>query len=134
MADTSINKGLLLSIGVAFLVQAGGFVWWMSGLNSEVTRLASIQETAIPALTEEARKIGIAILNNAQAINAMQENEEAVRSLDVLAFKVDQLREEIKTLREVDREIMQQHEKIFDWMASNGRSASGGNPYSNDGY
>ena len=134
MADTSINKGLLLSIGVAFLVQAGGFVWWMSGLNSEVTRLASIQETSIPALTEEARKISIAILNNAQAINAMQENEEAVRSLDVLAFKVDQLREEIKTLREVDREIMQQHEKIFDWMASNGRSASGGNPYSNDGY
>ena len=129
MADTSINKGLLLSIGVAFLVQAGGFVWWMSGLNSEVTRLASIQETAIPALTEEARKIGIAILNN-----AMQENEEAVRSLDVLAFKVDQLREEIKTLREVDREIMQQHEKIFDWMASNGRSAGGGNPYSTDGY
>ena len=134
MADTSINKGLLLSIGVAFLVQAGGFVWWMSGLNSEVTRLASIQETAIPALTEEARNISIAILNNAQAINAMQENEEAVRSLDVLAFKVDQLREEIKTLREVDREIMQQHEKIFDWMASNGRGASGGNPYSNDGY
>ena len=132
--DTSINKGLLLSIGVAFLVQAGGFVWWMSGLNSEVTRLASIQETSIPALTEEARKIGIAILKNAQAINAMQENEEAVRSLDVLAFKVDQLREEIKTLREVDREIMQQHEKIFDWMASNGRSAGGGNPYSTDGY
>ena len=134
MADTSINKGLLLSIGVAFLVQAGGFVWWMSGLNSEVTRLASIQETAIPSLTEEARKIGIAILNNTQAINVMQENEEAVRSLDVLAFKVDQLREEIKTLREVDREIMQQHEKIFDWMASSGRSASGGNPYSTDGY
>ena len=132
--DTSINKGLLLSIGVAFLVQAGGFVWWMSGLNSEVTRLASIQEISIPALTEEARKISIAILNNAQAINAMQENEEAVRSLDVLAFKVDQLREEIKTLREVDREIMQQHEKIFEWMASNGRSASGGNPYDNDGY
>ncbi len=29
---------------------------------------------------------------------------------------------------------MQQHEKIFDWMASNGRSAGGGNPYDNDGY
>ena len=24
--DTSINKGLILSMGVAFLVQAGGFV------------------------------------------------------------------------------------------------------------
>ena len=59
--DTSINKGLLLTIGVAFLVQAGGFVWWMSGLNSEVTRLASIQGTAIPALEAEAQKCGIAI-------------------------------------------------------------------------
>jgi hypothetical protein len=133
-ADKSINKGLLLSIGVAFLVQAGGFVWWMSGLNSEVTRLASIQGTAIPALEAEAQKCGIAIHNNVQAIKDIRENEEAVSGLDVLAFKVDQLREEIKTLREVDREIMQQHEKIFDWMASNGRSAGGGNPYSTDGY
>ena len=66
--DTSINKGLLLTIGVAFLVQAGGFVWWMSGLNSEVTRLASIQGTAIPALEAEAQKCGIAIHNNIQAI------------------------------------------------------------------
>ena len=42
MADTSINKGLILSLGIAFLVQAAGFVWWMSGLNSEVQRLADI--------------------------------------------------------------------------------------------
>ena len=132
--DTSINKGLLLTIGVAFLVQAGGFVWWMSGLNSEVTRLASIQGTAIPALEAEAQKCGIAIHNNIQAIKDIQEHDLAISSLDVLGFKVDQLREEIGTLREVDREIMTQHEKIFDWMASNGRSASGGNPYDNDGY
>ena len=31
--DTSINKGLILSMGVAFLIQAGGFIWWMSGIQ-----------------------------------------------------------------------------------------------------
>tara|TARA_B100001013_G_C24420017_1_gene367430 strand:+ start:176 stop:589 length:414 start_codon:yes stop_codon:yes gene_type:complete len=135
MADTSINKGLILSLGVAFLVQAAGFVWWMSGLNSEVTRLASIQGTAIPALEAEAQKCGIAIHNNVQAIKEIQEHDQAISGLDVLSFKVDQLREEIAKLREVDREIMTQHEKIFDWMASNASGRSGGgNPYNSSGY
>tara|TARA_B100000745_G_C20131889_1_gene387878 strand:+ start:1001 stop:1438 length:438 start_codon:yes stop_codon:yes gene_type:complete len=133
--DTSINKGLLLTIGVAFLVQAGGFVWWMSGLNSEVTRLASIQGTAIPALEAEAQKCGIAIHNNVQAIKEIQEHDQAISGLDVLNFKVEQLRVEIATLREVNREIMTQHEKIFDWMAMNSSGRSGGgNPYNSPGY
>ena len=126
MADNSINKGLILSMAVAFLVQAGGFIWWMSGLNSEVTRLASIQGTAIPALEAEAQKCGIAIHNNVQAIKEIQEHDQAISGLDVLGFKVDQLREEIRTLREVDREIMKQHEKIFEWMAQNSSSRGSG--------
>ena len=129
MADTSINKGLILSLGVAFLVQAAGFVWWMSGLNSEVQRLASIQGQAIPALEAEAQKCGIAIHNNVQAIKEIQEHDQAISGLDVLNFKVEQLRVEIATLREVNREIMTQHEKIFDWMAMNSSGNSGGNPY-----
>ena len=131
MADTSINKGLILSMGVAFLVQAAGFVWWMSGLNSEVQRLASIQGQAIPALEAEAQKCGIAIHNNVQAIKEIQEHDQAISGLDVLNFKVEQLREEIATLREVNREIMTQHEKIFDWMSMNsgGNSSGGANPY-----
>ena len=129
-SDNSINKGLILSLGIAFLVQAAGFVWWMSGLNSEVTRLANIQGTAIPALEAEAQKCGIAIHNNVQAIKELQEHDLAISGLDVLGFKVDQLREEIAKLREVDREIMIQHEKIFDWMAQNSsRNSGGGNPY-----
>ena len=126
MADTSINKGLILSLGVAFLVQAAGFVWWMSGLNSEVQRLASIQGQAIPALEAEAQKCGIAIHNNVQAIKEIQEHDQAISGLDVLGFKVDQLREEIRTLREVDREIMIQHERIFEWMANNSSSRGSG--------
>ena len=131
MADTSINKGLILSLGVAFLVQAAGFVWWMSGLNSEVKRLADIQGVSIPALEAEAKLDGIAILNNEAAIKELQEHDKAISGLDVLGFKVEQLRDEIATLREVDREIMTQHEKIFDWMAMNsgGNSGGGSNPY-----
>ena len=133
MADTSINKGLILSLGVAFLVQAAGFVWWMSGLNSEVQRLATVQydamKIAIPSLQEEARKCGIAIHNNVQAIKEIQEHDQAISGLDVLGFKVDQLRDEIATLRDVDREIMTQHEKIFEWMTQQGRGGRTENPY-----
>ena len=131
MADTSINKGLILSLMVGFLVQAGGFVWWMSGLNSEVQRLADIQGSAIPALEAEAKLSGITIQNNEAAIKEIQEHDQAMSGLDVLTFKVEQLRDEIATLREVNREIMTQHEKIFDWMAMNsgGNSGGGSNPY-----
>ena len=129
--DTSINKGLILSMGVAFLIQAGGFIWWMSGLNSEVQRLASIQGISIPALEAEVKLDGIAIQNNEAAIKELQEHDQAISGLDVLTFKVEQLRDEIATLREVNREIMTQHEKIFDWMAMNsgGNSGGGSNPY-----
>ena len=129
--DTSINKGLILSMGVAFLIQAGGFIWWMSGLNSEVQRLSGIQGSAIPALEAEAKLDGITILNNEAAIKELQEHDKAISGLDVLGFKVEQLRVEIATLREVNREIMTQHEKIFDWMAMNsgGNSGGGSNPY-----
>ena len=129
--DTSINKGLILSMGVAFLIQAGGFIWWMSGLNSEVQRLADIQGVSIPALEAEVKLDGIAIQNNEAAIKELQEHDQAISGLDVLNFKVEQLRVEIATLREVNREIMTQHEKIFDWMAMNsgGNSGGGSNPY-----
>ena len=131
MADTSINKGLILSLLVGFLIQAGGFIWWMSGLNSEVQRLASIQGSAIPALEAEAKLGGITIQNNEAAIKELQEHDKAISGLDVLNFKVEQLRDEIATLREVNREIMTQHEKIFDWMSMNsgGNSGGGSNPY-----
>tara|TARA_B100000378_G_scaffold199792_1_gene163254 strand:+ start:68 stop:484 length:417 start_codon:yes stop_codon:yes gene_type:complete len=131
MADTSINKGLILSLLVGFLIQAGGFIWWMSGLNSEVQRLADIQGISIPALEAEAKLSGITIQNNEAAIKELQEHDQAISGLDVLNFKVEQLRVEIATLREVNREIMTQHEKIFDWMAMNsgGNSGGGSNPY-----
>jgi len=80
-------------------------------------------------LESEAQKCGIAIHNNEAAIKELQEHDQAISGLDVLEFKIDELRKEIASLREVDREIMMQHEKIFDWMAQSNPMQQKGNPY-----
>ena len=111
---------------ILFLVaQTSGAIWWASSLSSEVQRLSGIQGEAIPALEAEAQKCGIAIHNNQAAIKEIQEHDQAISGLDVLEFKIDELRKEISSLREVDREIMTQHEKIFDWMASSNQQQKG---------
>ena len=110
-----------------FLVaQTSGAIWWASSLSSEVERLSGIQGEAIPALEAEAQKCGIAIHNNQAAIKEIQEHDQAISGLDVLEFKIDELRKEISSLRQVDREIMTQHEKIFDWMASSNQQQQKG--------
>ena len=111
---------------ILFLVaQTSGAIWWASSLSAEVERLSGIQGLAIPALEAEAQKCGIAIHNNQAAIKEIQEHDQAISGLDVLEFKIDELRKEISSLREVDREIMTQHEKIFDWMASSNQQQKG---------
>jgi len=112
-----------------FIAQTCGAIWWASGLSSEVDRLAGIQGKAIPALEAEAQKCGLAIHANDEAIKELQEHDQAISGLDVLEFKIDELRKEIASLREVDREIMTQHEKIFDWMAQSSPMQQKGNPY-----
>ena len=114
---------------ILFLVaQTSGAIWWASSLSSEVERLSGIQGNAIPALEAEAQKCGIAIHNNQAAIKEIQEHDQAISGLDVLEFKIDELRKEISSLRQVDREIMTQHEKIFDWMASSNQQQQKGYP------
>ena len=112
-----------------FIAQTCGAIWWASGLSSEVDRLAGIQGQAIPALEAEAQKCGLAIHANDEAIKELQEHDQAISGLDVLEFKIDELRKEIASLREVDREIMTQHEKIFHWMAQSSPMQQKGNPY-----
>ena len=114
---------------ILFLVaQTSGAIWWASSLSSEVERLSGIQGAAIPALEEEAQKCGIAIHNNQAAIKEIQEHDQAISGLDVLEFKIDELRKEISSLRKVDQDIMTQHEKIFDWMASSNQQQKGNYP------
>ena len=120
----------VLTVLLFLIVQSATGIWWASNLSSEVERLAGIQGLSIPALEAEAQKCGIAIHNNEAAIKELQEHDKAISGLDVLEFKIDELRKEIASLREVDREIMTQHEKIFDWMAqSSPMQHKGGNPY-----
>ena len=121
----------VLTVALFLVAQSAAGIWWASNLSSEVERLAGIQGQAIPALEDEAQKCGIAIHNNEAAIKELQEHDQAISGLDVLEFKIDELRKEISSLREVDREIMTQHEKIFDWMAQSGPMQQKGeaNPY-----
>ena len=112
-----------------FIAQTGGAIWWASGLSSEVDRLAGIQNKAIPALEAEAVNCGKAIHDQGQQIERIKELTAETSGLDVLAFKVEELRKEIAGLRDVDKSIMIQHEKIFDWMASQGPVQQKGNPY-----
>ena len=115
---------------ILFLVaQTCAAIWWASGLSSEVDRLAGIQNQAIPALEAEAVKCGTAIHQQGQQIERIKELTSETSGLDVLAFKVEELRKEISGLRQVDKDIMTQHEKIFEWMANSSPMQQKGNPY-----
>ena len=115
---------------ILFLVaQTCAAIWWASGLSSEVDRLAGIQNQAIPALEAEAVKCGTAIHQQGQQIERIKELTAETSGLDVLSFKVEELRKEISGLREVDKDIMTQHEKIFEWMANSSPMQQKGNPY-----
>jgi hypothetical protein len=119
----------VLTVIIFLIAQSATGIWWASNLSSEVARLAGIQGDAIPALEAEAQKCGIAIHNNEAAIKELQEHDKAISGLDVLEFKIDELRKEIASLRAVDKDIMIQHERIFEWMANSSPAQQKGNPY-----
>ena len=123
----------LLGASIFVGAQTSAGIWWASGLSSEVERLAGIQGEAIPALEAEAVQCGKAIHDQGQQIERIKELTAETSGLDVLAFKVDELRrvtdKEIQALRKTDSEIMTQHEKIFEWMANSSPTQTKGNPY-----
>ena len=117
----------VITIGLFLLAQAIGGVIYLSKLSSEVERVANVQAASLPPLKEETQKCAVAIHDQGQQIDRIKELTAETSGLDVLAFKVEELRKEIVSLREVDREIMTQHEKIFDWMASSNPQQQKGN-------
>ena len=119
----------LLGAIIFVVAQTSAGIWWASGLSSEVERLAGIQGEVIPALEAEAVQCGKAIHDQGQQIERIKELTAETSGLDVLAFKVEELRKEISGLREVDKDIMTQHEKIFEWMANSSPMQQKGNPY-----
>ena len=115
------------------IAQTCAAIWWASSLSSEVDRLAGVQggqhTKQIEALEKDAQMCQIEIHNLQKLVADQSEIEEAVKGLDVLTFKVEELRKEISGLREVDKDIMTQHEKIFEWMANSSPMQQKGNPY-----
>ena len=106
----------VLTVALFLVAQAVGAVIFGAKLSSEVERLAGVQGKAIPALEEEAQKCGIAIHNNEAAIKELQEHDQAISGLDVLGFKVDALSKEMENIKEAQRNIVKQHEQIFQMM------------------
>tara|TARA_R110002020_G_scaffold406420_1_gene616604 strand:+ start:4548 stop:4892 length:345 start_codon:yes stop_codon:yes gene_type:complete len=106
----------VITVVLFLTVQSVGAIWWASGLSSEVERLSG--------LVDKSDKFQTDIQN-------------AVSGLDLLNFKVEELWKAIDkleqadaTLRDVDNEIMVQHESIFEWMAnSSPEQTAKGNPY-----
>jgi hypothetical protein len=125
----------VLTVLLFLIVQSATGIWWASNLSSEVERLAGVQggqhTKQIEALEVDAQLCQIEIHNLQKLVADQSEIEEAVKGLDVLAFKVEELRKEISGLREVDKDIMSQHERIFEWMANSSpmQQKGGVNPY-----
>ena len=106
----------IITLALFLIAQSVGAIWWASGLSSEVERLSGLVDKSDQFQTEIQR---------------------AVSGLDVLNFKVEELWKAIDkleqadaALRDVDNEIMVQHESIFEMMAKGSpEQISKGNPY-----
>ena len=118
----------VITVALFLLAQAVGAVIFGAKLSSEVERVANVQAASLPPLKAETQKCAVAIHDQGQQIDRIKELTAETSGLDVLAFKVEELRKEIAILAEVDREIMTQHEKIFDWMASSNQQQQKGYP------
>ena len=105
----------IITLALFLIAQSVGAIWWASGLSSEVERLSGLVDKSDQFQTEIQR---------------------AVSGLDVLNIKVEELWKAIERLeqvdndlRNVDNEIMVQHEAIFEWLASDVEQTAKGNPY-----
>jgi hypothetical protein len=58
-------------------------------MSSEVTRLAGIQGTAIPALEKEAKQCGIEIHNLKKLTGDQEKVAESVKNLDVMLYRLE---------------------------------------------
>jgi hypothetical protein len=106
---------------ILFLIaQTSGAIWWASSLSAEVDRLAGIQGSAIPALQDDAAACQIEIHNLKKLVDDQDAIQEAIKGLDVLRFQVAQLSKELEDIREMNREIANQHGQLFDALRQSG--------------
>ena len=115
----------VITVGLFLVVQAIGAVIFGAKLSSEVERLANVQAASIPPLQVEAVNCSKAIHQQSEQIERLKAFSAETSGLDVLSFKVDELRKEIAALRDEDiaqrkqmSDILSQHESIFQAMQS----------------
>jgi len=85
---------------IFLLAQAVRAVIWGAPLSAQLSRLAVLQDKA---------------------------NETA--SIDLIAFRLDDLTKEIENMQEMDREIILQHEKLFGILGGQARSGNASRAY-----
>ena len=76
---------------IFLLSQAVAAVIWGASLNAEVQRLSALQEKA-----------------------------DQTASIDLVAFRLDALSGEMEKMKEMDREIVSQHERLFQMLQNSG--------------
>ena len=110
---------------IIFLVgQTATAIWWASSLSSEVNRIATVQANfhgkQIEALQEDAAACEIEIHNLKKVVDDQDAIQEAIKGLDVLRFQVAQISKELEDIREMNRDIANQHGQLFDALRQSG--------------
>ena len=110
---------------IIFLVgQTATAIWWASSLSSEVNRIATVQSNfhgkQIEALQEDAAACEIEIHNLKKVVDDQDAIQEAIKGLDVLRFQVAQISKELEDIREMNRDIANQHGQLFDALRQSG--------------
>ena len=81
----------LLGAIIFIVVKTTGALWWPSSLSAEVERHAGGQGSAIPALEKEAQQCAIEIHNLKKLTSDQEQIAQAVKSLDVLGYRIESL-------------------------------------------
>ena len=121
----------VLTLALFLIAQTSGAIWWASSLSAEVERLSGSQGTAIPEVQAEAKQGGIEIHNLKKVVDDQDAIQEAIKGLDVLRFKVEQIGDELERIRETNSDIANQHNRLFDVLRNQG---SAGAVQQKDGY
>ena len=106
----------IITLALFLIAQSVGAIWWASGLSSEVNRISGLVDKSDQFQTEIQRAVsGLAVLNF---------------KVEELWKAIERLEEADIVLREVDSEIMVQHETIFAWLAEDSPEPTAkGTPY-----
>ena len=102
--------------------QTTAAIWWASSLSAEVERIASVQGKAIPELQAEAQQCAIEIHNLKKLTSDHDRMNETIKGLDVLRYQVTAIQKQLDSIVEKNRDIENQHGRLFDALRNQGSS------------